>query len=126
MGNQDPGQEWLDSYRYQLAIMAYASGATHFHRLPALRSVFKPLIHKLIMKMFRREVWSYWYLTSQSGSLVDPNLKELRKPWADPVCKENIMVRSYTFFNKVNDEVLRIAVLRTPAFNDISIFYALQ
>jgi hypothetical protein len=40
----------------------------------------------------RREVWGYWYLTSQSGRSVDPDIKELRRPWADPVVKENIMV----------------------------------
>jgi hypothetical protein len=26
MGIPDPGQEWLDSYRYQLAQMAYGGG----------------------------------------------------------------------------------------------------
>ena len=91
MGTQEPGQEFLDAYRYQLATMAYATGAAHYHRLPALRSVFQSLMLKLIKKMLRREIWGYWYLTSQSGKLVDPDLKELRKPWADPVCKENIM-----------------------------------
>ena len=80
------------SYRYQLAFMAYAAGAAHYHRLPALRSVFRSLIQKLISKMLRPEVWGYWYLTSQSGPKLDPDLKELRKPWADPVCKENGMV----------------------------------
>lgn len=94
MGSQEPGQEWLDGYRYQLATMAYATGAAHFHRLPALRTVLQPLMLKLIKKMLRREIWSYWYLTSQSGKLVDPDITELRKPWADPVCKENIMVSS--------------------------------
>lgn len=39
-------------------------------------------------------MWGYWFLTSHSGSFVDPDLKELRKPWADPICKENIMVNS--------------------------------
>ncbi|TKA65362.1 hypothetical protein B0A49_12211 [Cryomyces minteri] len=71
--------------------MAYASGAAHYHRLPAMRSMFQPLIRKLISKMLRREVWGYWYMTSQSGVGADPDLKELRRPWADPVCKENIM-----------------------------------
>ena len=92
MGAQEPAQEWLDAYRYQLAIMAYASGAAHYHRLPALRSVFRSLMKQLIHKMLRREVWGYWYLTSQSGVFVNPELKELRKPWADPNKKENIMV----------------------------------
>ncbi|TKA43442.1 hypothetical protein B0A55_13379, partial [Friedmanniomyces simplex] len=49
-----------------------------------MRSMFKPLIRKLIYKMLRREVWGYWYMTSQSGVGADPDLKELRKPWADP------------------------------------------
>jgi hypothetical protein len=92
MGAQEPGQEWDTSYRYQFSAMAYAAGAAHYHRLPAMRSMFQSLIRKLIGKMLRREVWGYWYLTSQSGTRMDPDLKELRKPWADPVCKENIMV----------------------------------
>ena len=80
-GTQEPGQEWLDAIRYQLATMAYATGAAHFHRLPALRAPLRELMRKLILKMLRRDVWSYWYLTSQSGVRVDPDLKELRKPW---------------------------------------------
>ena len=51
----------------------------------------RELFQKLIAKMLRREVWGYWYLTSQSGIKVDPDLKEMRKPWADPVIRENIM-----------------------------------
>ncbi|KAJ7492018.1 hypothetical protein FB451DRAFT_1216683 [Mycena latifolia] len=91
MGVQVPGQEWLDSLRYQLSAMAYASGAAYYHRLPALRSVFKTLLEGLIGKMMHPEVWSYWYLTSQSGRRLDPDLQELRKPWSDPVVRENIM-----------------------------------
>jgi hypothetical protein len=91
MGSQEAGQEWDTAYRYQIATMTYAAGAAHYHRLPAMRGMFKELMSKLIGKMMRREVWGYWYLTSQSGIRLDPDLKELRKPWADPVCKENIM-----------------------------------
>ncbi|KAK7063673.1 Ldi domain-containing protein [Favolaschia claudopus] len=91
MGSQIPGEEWFDSLRYQLATMAYAASVAHYHRLPALRSVFKSLLESLITKMLDKEVWGYWYLTSQSGILLDPDLKELRKPWADPVVTENIM-----------------------------------
>ncbi|PYH83537.1 hypothetical protein BO82DRAFT_331309 [Aspergillus uvarum CBS 121591] len=85
MGSQEPAQEFLDAYRYQLATMAYASGLTYYHRMPALRGLFKPLIRRLIHKMLLRDVWGYWYLTSQSGIMLDPELKELRKPWANPV-----------------------------------------
>lgn len=80
-----------DAYRFQLAEMTYASSLAHFHRLPALRGVFKPLIRRMISKMLLPECWNYWYLTSQSGVIPDPDIKELRKPYADPVVKENIM-----------------------------------
>ena len=94
MGGQDHGQEWVDGYRYQLATMAYATGAAHYHRLPALRSVYRTLMEKLISKMLRKEVWGYWFLTSHGGIKTDPSLKELRRPWSDPIKEENIMVSS--------------------------------
>ena len=94
MGSQENGQEYDMAYRYQLAHMAYAIGAAHYHHLPAQRSMLKSLFEKLIDKMMDKAVWEYWYMTSQSGIRVDPDLKELRKPWVDPVCKENIMVRT--------------------------------
>ena len=97
MGSQEPGQEWDTAYRYQISAMTYAAGAAYYHRLPAMRSMFKPLMRKLIHKMLRREVWGYWYLSSQSGIRIDPDLKELRKPWANPVCKENVMVSPSPF-----------------------------
>ncbi|EIT73383.1 hypothetical protein BDV35DRAFT_337542 [Aspergillus flavus] len=109
MGSQDPGQEWLDAYRYQLATMAYAAGAAHFHRLPALRSIFQSLLSGLIHKMLRREVWGYWFLTSHSGKFVDPDIKRLRQPWADPVVKENIMYSGH---------LLLMVSLYTMLFND--------
>lgn len=57
MGTQEPGQEWLDAYRYQLVTMAYAIAAAQYHRMPAARSIFKPLMERIIHKMLRREVW---------------------------------------------------------------------
>lgn len=98
MGSQEPGQEWLDAYRYQIATMSYAAGVAHFHRLPALRSIFQSLLDGLIHRMLRREVWGYWFLTSHSGKFVDPDIKELRQPWADPIVRENIMVRYLSLF----------------------------
>ncbi|KAF2652796.1 hypothetical protein K491DRAFT_604113 [Lophiostoma macrostomum CBS 122681] len=91
MGALEGMQEFNDAYRYQLATMAYAVANTHFHRTPALRSVYKPLFRRIIHKMLRRDVWGYWFLTSHSGKLTEPDRTELRKPWADPVKKENIM-----------------------------------
>ena len=37
MGAQDPGQEWDTAYRYQIATMAYAAAAAHFHRMKPMR-----------------------------------------------------------------------------------------
>jgi hypothetical protein len=34
MGGQEPMQEFLDAYRYQLATMTYAASVAHFHRQP--------------------------------------------------------------------------------------------
>lgn len=79
---------WL---QVRLATVAYAAGLMHYYRLPAMRSFFKSLIRRLIYKMMRREVWGYWFLTSHSATRVDPDLKELRKPWADPIIHENTM-----------------------------------
>ncbi|KAF2168807.1 hypothetical protein M409DRAFT_20824 [Zasmidium cellare ATCC 36951] len=90
-GSQEPSQEWDDAYRYQLATMTYAMSVAHFHRLPILKGVFKPLVRRAIHKMLLRQVWGYWFNTSHAGIATMPNLKELRKPWADPIKQENIM-----------------------------------
>ncbi|KAK1141011.1 hypothetical protein N8T08_009668 [Aspergillus melleus] len=73
--------------------MPYAAGVAHYHRLPAARSLFKTLLQHPIAKMLKRDVWAYSFLTSHSGKAIDPDLQELRKPWADPV-RENIMAVS--------------------------------
>ncbi|MBK6458017.1 MAG: hypothetical protein IPF87_18340 [Gemmatimonadetes bacterium] len=91
MGSNDPGQEDLTAYRYQLAQMAYAVGLTHYHHLPAAPGLFRKTFDQLIHKMLRREVWSYWRETSRSGPRLDPGLKVLRDGWTDPVKSENIM-----------------------------------
>jgi hypothetical protein len=59
MGAQEPSQEFLDAYRYQIATMAYATAATHFHHQNALGCVYKPLMRQLIHKMLLRQVWGY-------------------------------------------------------------------
>ncbi|KAK3627284.1 hypothetical protein LTR56_019290 [Elasticomyces elasticus] len=91
MGAQEPRQEFLDAYRYQLATMAYTISVTHYHRQPLLRSVYKALLRKLIHKMLCRDVWAYWFNTSLGGVRTDPSLTVLRAPWADPIVRENIM-----------------------------------
>ena len=91
MESEDPGQELFDAYRFQIANMVYAASLAHYHRLPALRGVFKPLIRRLIQKMLTRAVWGYWYNTSSGSKFLDPDLTKLRQPWADPVVRENIM-----------------------------------
>ena len=91
MGGRESMQEYFDSYRYQLATMSYAVAVAHYHRLPAARSVFKPLFRRIIHKMLLPDVWAYWYNSSMSGNITDPGRTEFRDPIPDPVCKENIM-----------------------------------
>ena len=91
MGGRESMQEYFDSYRYQLATMRYAVAVAHYHRLPAARSVFKPLFRRIIHKMLLPDVWAYWYNSSMSGNITDPGRTEFRDPIPDPVCKENIM-----------------------------------
>lgn len=124
MGTQYSAQEWVDGYRYQLATMAYAAGAAHYFRLPALRSCFKQLLQDLISKMLRPEVWGYWFNSSHSGKLVDPDIKELRQPWADPIVRENIMVRHAPISTMNNS--MTMAVFRTSASYGVAIHDAVQ
>jgi hypothetical protein len=48
-------------------------------------------MRSIIHKMLDRQVWGYWFSTSLGGVACDPSLTELRKPWADPIVRENIM-----------------------------------
>ena len=91
MGSWDPGQEWLDAYRYQLAFMAYSVALATYHYLDAAPRTTQPVFDALIRKMVRREVWDFWRETSRSGPRLDPDLKQLREPWTDPIKSENIM-----------------------------------
>ncbi|KAH7020392.1 hypothetical protein EDB80DRAFT_746913 [Ilyonectria destructans] len=59
MGSKEAQQEFLDAFRYQISAMAYSASVAHYHRLPAARSIFKPLIRRLIHKMLLPEVWAY-------------------------------------------------------------------
>ncbi|KAK3046583.1 hypothetical protein LTR09_011931 [Extremus antarcticus] len=70
MGSQEPCQEFLDAYRYQLATMAYGTAVAHYHHQPILRSVYKPLMRRLIHKMLLRAVWGYWFNTSVGGTII--------------------------------------------------------
>lgn len=109
MGCQDPAQEAFDAYRFQISSMAFAASLAHYHRLPALRGVFKPLLHRLIHKMLRRDVWGYWYNTSMGSTALDPSLKKLREPSTDPVVRENIMYSGH---------LLMMVCLYTMLFDD--------
>ncbi len=70
VGSQEPCQEFLDAYRYQLATMAYGTAVAHYHHQPILRSVYKPLMRRLIHKMLLRAVWGYWFNTSVGGTII--------------------------------------------------------
>ena len=69
----------------------FAMALAYFNRLPAAPGVFRPLSDRLIAQMLDKEVWGYWRLMSTSSKEYDPDLKEDRQAWSDPVVKENIM-----------------------------------
>jgi hypothetical protein len=73
-----------------------------------MRSVFKLLMKALITKTLRREVWGYWYLTSQP---IDPDLEKLGKPWVDPVRRENIMVCTRFMFYRCLSRLTNVSTL---------------
>ncbi|MFJ7949700.1 hypothetical protein ACIQ6K_39915 [Streptomyces sp. NPDC096354] len=91
MGSARWGQEWSDSYRYQLTEMAYMLGFAHFHHLPAAPGVFRQTFEEILRKMQLPEVWAYWRETSRGSKWGNRDLTELREGWRDPVAKENIM-----------------------------------
>lgn len=81
-----------------------------------MRGLFKLRLRRLIRKILRWEVWDYWYLSSQSNIWVGPDLKELRKPWANPIIRENIMCNGHLLLMTslyamlINDDELEKAV----------------
>lgn len=91
MGGEEEGQEWMESYRYQLAFMTYALALAQYHKTPAYRELYQQAIDKLIQKMTRRDVWGFWYESSKGGKKLNPALKEKGPGWIDPVADKNIM-----------------------------------
>ena len=91
MGTKEAGQEGDDALRFQLAYMHYAMTLAHYHWLPAYRELYQDTSDKLIQKMLRPEVWSYWELASQGSKQLDPNLEKLDEGWIDPVIEGNTM-----------------------------------
>lgn len=91
MGIEHPMQHSFSAYRFQLAHMSYALAAAHYHRLPAAPGYFRNAFESLMHKMMRTDVWFHWMDHSMSGVNFDPDITQLREPWADPVRRENIM-----------------------------------
>lgn len=100
MGHYEPGEEGDDAYRYQLKYMTDAIGAAQAHRTPAYRELYRDTIEKLIEKMLRFDVWSYWATTSRGSKILDPDLEKLGEGWMDPVIHKNVMY-SGRLFNMV-------------------------
>jgi hypothetical protein len=91
MGPFDITQEGDDAYRYQLAYMVYTLALTQYHRTPAYRELYRDAMRALIEKMLRLDVWGYWELASKGSHVMDPDIAEVAKGWADPVVHKNVM-----------------------------------
>lgn len=91
MGGLEPGQEWLESYRYQLAFMTYFLALQQYHKTPAYRELATATMDLLIQKMVRKDVWHYWAESSKGSKKFNPALQEYGPGWVDPVREKNIM-----------------------------------
>ena len=97
MGSTEPGQEGDQAYRYQLAFMAYALSVAQFRFTPAYRELYEETDNRLIHKMLRYDVWSYWELTSRGVLAYDSSLKGLGAMSIDPVAHQDIMYSGHLF-----------------------------
>ncbi|OOQ84074.1 hypothetical protein PEBR_32142 [Penicillium brasilianum] len=95
MDSFDPYQEGDDTYRYQLAYMAYMLALVQHHYVPAYRERYQKALISLIDKMMIQDVWAYWENTSRGGRGMDPDLPSLSDGWVDLVCRQNIMFSGY-------------------------------
>jgi hypothetical protein len=91
MGGLEPGQEWLEAYRYQLAFMTYFLALEQYHKTPAYRELITPTMDLLIQKMLRKDVWYYWAESSKGSKAFNPAIVEYGPGWIDPVREKNIM-----------------------------------
>ena len=91
MGGLEPGQEWLEAYRYQLAFMTYFLALEQYHKTPAYRELATSTMDLLIQKMMRKDVWHYWAESSKGSKKFNPALQDYGPGWVDPVREKNIM-----------------------------------
>lgn len=91
MGGLEPGQEWLEAYRHQLAFMTYFLALEQYHKTPAYRELATATMDLLIQKMVRKDVWHYWAESSKGSKKFNPALHEYGPGWVDPVREKNIM-----------------------------------
>ena len=91
MGGLEPGQEWLEAHRYQLAFMTYFLALEQYHKTPAYRELTAGAMDLLIQKMVRKDVWHYWAESSKGSKKFNPALTEYGPGWVDPVREKNIM-----------------------------------
>lgn len=91
MTSDDPMHvgDWT-GYQYQLSGMAHTMAQAHYHRMPNAPGFFRADMDRVVQKMLLPEVWQYWFSVSQGSPLFNPGQAEPRKPFWDPIVKENI------------------------------------
>jgi len=97
MDSEEPGQGWFDAYRYQLAMMAYTVHLANYHYTPAWRELHQATSERLVDKMMRFDVWSFWENVSRGSKQFDPSLTALSEGWRDPLIRQNIMYSGHLF-----------------------------
>ncbi len=84
-------QEAMESYRYQMAFMAYALALQQYHSVPAWREVHRATLDRLIERMLQKPVWEFWAVVSKTRRQYDPDWEGPQPSQHDPVGKKNIM-----------------------------------
>lgn len=84
-------QENMESYRYQIAFMAYALSLQQYLSVPAWREVHKATADRLMERMLQKPVWEFWAEVSKTRKDYDPDWEGPQPSKHDPVGEKNIM-----------------------------------
>ena len=87
-GRQQAG---MSSARYTIAFQTYFLALEQFAKIPAYTDLLQPAFDRLIQKMLRRIVWSYWAEVSRGEPAAEPNWDRPYPEEHDPVANRNIM-----------------------------------
>jgi len=103
MAHQLPGDwtgfnsQWLLTERtlqFQIAFAGMTLALVQHEYTPAYRELYRDAIEAYIEKLQHPDIWERWMFSSRSGTRGGI-LSDMQPGWADPVAKDNIMLKAY-------------------------------